>query len=130
MFGEGEEMVGSENLRGDSELCFNRKIAESEGIECSVSEAEVKDLRYLVENSCISCSRFLDSGEIKVVPPRYIQEKDQYVRAGAVTRRLMCVQCYNALKSVTQKSVKYRDTPSERKSFFIRAVINNLLLKN
>ena len=128
-------VCGDKNLVGQSGLCdaetpFNRKVAESDGVECSVAEAEEKDLRHLVENSCISCNRFLENVEIKVVPPRYIQEKDRYVRSGAINRRLMCVQCYNALKSVTHNSARYKDTPATRKSFFMRTVINNILLRN
>ncbi|MCL4365076.1 MAG: hypothetical protein M1569_01980 [Candidatus Marsarchaeota archaeon] len=128
-------VCGNKNLSGESGFCdvqmpFNRKIAESDGIECSVAKAEEKDLRHLVENSCLSCNRFLENMEIKVVPPRYIQDKDRYVKAGAVNRRLMCVQCYNALRSVMHNSVRYKDTPAAKKSFFIRTVINNILLRN
>lgn len=126
---------GEKNYNGESASCaragtFDRKLAESDRVEYSVEEAESKDLKHLVENSCISCNRLLKSGEIKVVPPRYIQERDQYVRSGAVDRRLMCVLCYNALKTVTQNRAKYKDTATARKSFLVRSVINNLLLKN
>ncbi len=108
---------------------FDRKVAASDNVQRSVADAERKDLAHLVENSCMSCNRLLDCSEIKVVPPRYIQERDQYVKSGAVLRRLMCVNCYNALKSVTRSRIRYRDTVSARKSFFVKSVINNILLK-
>lgn len=128
-------VCGDKNLDGESGFCdvqtpFDRKIAGSDGVECSVAKDDEKDLRHLVENSCISCNRFLENREIKVMPPRYIQEKDRYVRSGAVNKRLMCVQCYNALKSVMHNSIRYKDTPIARKNFFMRTVINNILLKD
>jgi hypothetical protein len=69
--------------------------------------------------------------EVKVVPPRYIQERDHYVRNGAVARRLMCVACYNALKMVTRTRIRIRHDESNatKKSFLRRTVINNLLLR-
>ena len=108
---------------------FDTKVTASDNVQRSVNDAERADLAHLVENSCMSCNRFLNKGEIKVVPPRYIQERDQYVKSGAVSRRLMCVNCYNALKTVTRNRIRYRDTTSARKSFFVKSIINNILLK-
>lgn len=109
---------------------FDTKVAASDNSECRVGDAESKDLAYLVRNSCLSCNRLLGSNEIKVVPPRYVQERDQYVRAGAVEKRLMCVGCYNSLKRVTKNRIRYRDTTSARKNFLLKSVINNILLKH
>ena len=108
---------------------FDTKVAASDNVQRSVEDAESRDLAHLVENSCMSCNRLLSRKEIKVVPPRYIQERDQYVNSGAVNRRLMCVNCYNAMKTVTRSRIRYRDTASTRKSFLIKSIINNILLK-
>lgn len=110
---------------------FEKKVAGSDNAEYTVDNAERKDLAYLVENSCISCSRLLKRDEVKIIPPRYIQERDHYVRNGAVTRRLMCVACYNTLKSVIRTRIKIRHDESNatKRSFLRRTVINNLLLR-
>lgn len=108
---------------------FNTKTAESDGSLYSVGDAERKDLAYMVEHSCISCNRAMRSSEVKVVPPRYIQERDEYVRNGLIGRRLMCVECYNALKTVTKSRSRYRVTQSARKGFIVKSIINNILLK-
>jgi hypothetical protein len=119
--GEGGDCVGVG--------LFDTKVTASDNVQRGVNEAERMDLAHLVENSCISCNRLLNKNEIKVVPPRYVQERDQYVKSGAVSRRLMCVNCYNALKTVTRTRMRYRDTASARKSFFVKSIINNILLK-
>ncbi len=116
----------------DTELglkSFEKKVASSDNAEYTVDNAERRDLAYLVENSCMSCSRPLGRAEIKIVPPRYIQERDHYVRNGAVTRRLMCVACYNTLKTVTRTRIKIRDSSVTKRNFLMKTVINNLLLK-
>jgi len=109
---------------------FDTQVAVSDNREYKVYEAERKDLAYLVKNSCISCNRLMKESEIKIVPPRYVQERDHYVNSGAVDKRLMCVSCYNTLKSITRSKIKYRDSSSSRKSFIVKSVINNLLLKH
>jgi len=53
------------------------------------------DLRDRVEDRCMRCSRLIGVGEIRIVPPRYVQDRDPYVRAGVVKRRIMCLSCYN-----------------------------------
>ncbi len=109
---------------------FDTKLSASDNALYSVEDAERRDLAYMVENSCISCNRLLKRAEVKIVPPRYIQERDEYVRNGAVNRRLMCVKCYNALKSVTRSRVRIKDTPSSRKNWIVGGIVHNLLLKN
>lgn len=108
---------------------FDAKVAVSDNMEHGVDESERRDLAYLVRNSCMSCNRLMGKSEIKVVPPSYIQERDRYVRSGSVDRRLMCVKCYNTLRVVTRSRRRYRDTAVSRKSFLMKSVINNLLLK-
>ncbi|MDE1767847.1 MAG: hypothetical protein KGH64_02225 [Candidatus Micrarchaeota archaeon] len=117
---------------GDAGLkAFEKKVAGSDNCEYTVENAERKDLVYLVENSCLSCNKLMGKSEVKVIPPRYIQERDYYVSSGAVSKRLMCVSCYNALKTVTRTKVKIRHGQSltTRRNFLMKTVINNLLLK-
>lgn len=120
-FGEGSDCAGASS--------FDAKVTASDNVERSVEDTERRDLAHLVENSCMSCNRLLGRREIKVVPPRYIQERDQYVKSGAVSRRLMCVNCYNTLKTVTRSRIRYRDNATTRKSFLVKSIINNILLK-
>ena len=94
---EDELGEGKADLRA-----FARKVAASDGLEYSVDEAEYKDLIYLVENTCIKCNKFLGKDDIKIVPPRYIQERDPQVRNGIVDRRVMCSSCYSSLRSLTR----------------------------
>jgi hypothetical protein len=110
---------------------FETKVAGSDNVEYTVDSAERKDLAYLVENSCISCNKQLSMQDVKIVPPRYIQERDHYVRNGAVSRRLMCVACYNTLKTVTRTRIRIRHSESNitKRNFLVKTVINNLLLK-
>jgi hypothetical protein len=86
---------------------FARQKAAADGLEYTVDEAEKQDLRYLIENSCISCNKVMQTYMIKVVPSRYIQEKDAYVRAGIVARRVMCLRCYNSMQSRTRLALHY-----------------------
>jgi hypothetical protein len=51
-----------------------------------------------IERSCISCNRLMGAGDVKVLLPRYVQERDPYVRHGAARRRFMCLSCYNRLR--------------------------------
>ena len=60
--------------------------------------AEQADLKYLVENSCISCDKILPRYAVRILPPAYVQERDKHVRSGLVSRRLMCVECYGSMK--------------------------------
>ncbi len=122
-------MLSMEAVDGKGAVMFDRKVAAADGMACNVWEAESRDLAYLVENTCMSCTRLMKKDEIKVVPPRYVQERDHYVRSGAVGRRLMCVVCYNALKTVTKSRARYRDTAVARKGFFAKSIINNILLR-
>ena len=90
-------------------LAFNKAKAESDGREYYIDEAEEKDLKKLIENSCMVCGRPLSRSEVKIVPPLYMQEKDKYVMEGIVSRRVMCVACYNSITSSTREKVKTKD---------------------
>jgi hypothetical protein len=86
---------------------FARKRAAADGGEYFVEEAEGKDLAYIVEHSCIHCNRLLGPQEVKILPPSYVQDRDPYVNCGLVKRRLMCVGCYNILRSSSRTRAKY-----------------------
>ena len=90
---------------------FARKCAAADGCEYSVEDAEGKDLAYMVEHSCIHCNRMFAPEEVKILPPSYIQSRDKYVNCGLVKRRLMCIDCYNILRSSVRAKAKYA-TPS------------------
>ena len=48
-----------------------------------------------VENSCMDCGKEFGKDEIRVIPPRRMQERDRYVQAKLVKRRMLCMKCYN-----------------------------------
>lgn len=66
-----------------------------EATSIATAQERYGDLSDRVENRCMRCSRLVGVGEIRVVPPRYVQDRDPYVRAGIVRRRIMCLSCYN-----------------------------------
>ncbi|MCL5239135.1 MAG: hypothetical protein M1286_01520 [Candidatus Marsarchaeota archaeon] len=66
-----------------------------------------KDLVYLIENTCLHCNRLMNKAEVKILPPSYIQDRDQYVNNGVVKRRLMCLHCYNELRSTAREKVRF-----------------------
>ena len=91
-----------------AEFSFDKKVSASDGRIYSVSEAEEMDLRKMVENSCMRCNRLLGRGEIKIVPPQYVQEQDEYVSSGVVTRRILCTECYERMVSSTRERIRSR----------------------
>ena len=86
---------------------FGRKKCASDRKEYRAAEAEGRNLEYMVENACIHCNRLMRKGEVKILPPSYIQERDPYVSNGTVKRRLMCVNCYNTIRSTTKEKVRF-----------------------
>jgi hypothetical protein len=48
-----------------------------------------------IEDRCMRCGSLIEKDRIRIIPPRYVQDRDPYVRAGLVRRRIMCVSCYN-----------------------------------
>ncbi|MDE1822790.1 MAG: hypothetical protein KGI00_00255 [Candidatus Micrarchaeota archaeon] len=112
--------MGMEENRG-----FARKVAQSDGLEHYTDETEDRDLVYLIENSCISCSKAMKDGEVKIVPPRYVQDRDRYVRDGIVSKRTMCVPCYNDIKSRTPMSVYKK--PSTDRARLVRSLLKGML---
>lgn len=54
---------------------------------------------FRIEHSCVRCSRQMGARDVKVLLPRYVQERDPYVRHGVVKRRFMCLSCYNQLRA-------------------------------
>ncbi len=106
---------------------FARKTAASDGAEYAAEVAEDKDLVYLIENTCIHCNRLMSKSEVKILPPSYIQERDQYVSGGVVKRRLMCLQCYNTLRSTTREKVRFDRFRSRNRMQLVRTAIVRML---
>jgi hypothetical protein len=48
--------------------------------------------------SCFGCSKQMGNGEVKVLLPRYVQERDPCASKGGAGRRFMCLSCYNKLR--------------------------------
>jgi hypothetical protein len=63
----------------------------------------------MVEDTCMYCNRLMEKGEIKVLPPSYIQERDPYVRRGVVKRRLMCLKCYNTIRGIAKEKARFSE---------------------
>ncbi len=118
---EGERSGGSELPK------FAQKVASSDGFVYAIDEAEKQDLRYLVENSCLMCNKMLPKSAVRVLPTRYIQERDAYVRSGFVAKRYICVPCFNGMKSLTRMRV--RSTRRVRNPF-VEAAIQAYLTKH
>ena len=106
---------------------FARKRSASDGLEYAADIAEDRDLVYLVENTCIRCSRLMEKGEIKILPPSYIQEKDRYVSSGIVKKRLMCVGCYNTLRSTSREKVRFDRFRNKNRIQLVRSAITRML---
>lgn len=49
----------------------------------------------LAGSGCCGCGRPMGSKEVKILLPRYVQERDLYAGGSAAGRRFMCLGCYN-----------------------------------
>ncbi|MEM0147338.1 MAG: hypothetical protein QXR85_02080 [Candidatus Micrarchaeaceae archaeon] len=107
---------------------FAKKISGSDGRQYLVDDAEKKDLAYLIENTCMYCGRLMAKGEVKILPPSYIIERDAYVRNGVVRRRLMCVSCYNKIRSAAKDKITYAQENKQNTSSMVRETIRRFLL--
>jgi hypothetical protein len=47
---------------------------------------------------CFGCGRQMSDREVKVLLPRYVQERNPYAGNGAAGRKFMCLSCYNRLR--------------------------------
>lgn len=105
---------------------FAKKRSASDEKEYAACIAEGKDLAYLVENTCIHCNRLMKKGEVKILPPSYIQERDPYVGKGTVKKRLMCVNCYNTIRSTSRERVRFDRYRDESRPQLFRSAIKLL----
>ena len=124
---KGDNMELGETMEGTKlGVEFNMKVAASDGMKYLVSEAEERDLKKMIENSCMHCNKLMARDEIKVVPPQAIQEQDRYVSKGTVARRVLCTQCYEAMTSSTRERVKmkYRQIGSTLRRRLFKALAN------
>lgn len=106
---------------------FARKVSASDEVEYATDVAEDKDLVYLIENTCIHCNRLMGKIEVKILPPSYIQERDEYVGRGVVKRRLMCVQCYNTIRSGSRERVRFDRYRNKSRVQAVRTAISSLV---
>ena len=120
------EGIGGGELEYQELSNFARKRAEADGRVYDVADAENLDLKYVIENSCMTCNKLLYGNVIRIVPSRYLQEHDKYVRGGLVTKRPMCVTCYSSVKSLTRLQMKKENTV---RSPFVRSMVESFLLK-
>ena len=67
-----------------------------------------------IENSCIDCGRLIKSAEIKIMPPRYMLEHDPSFMRGLVDKRVLCVSCYNNMRSTVRTSQKLKSHARKR----------------
>ncbi|MEM0086755.1 MAG: hypothetical protein QW774_01990 [Candidatus Micrarchaeaceae archaeon] len=96
-----------EEFGGKVKYEFQMRRAASDGQEYPIEEAEDKDLKYLIENSCMICNRYFRKGEVRILPSSYMQEKDSFVREGIVAKRYICADCYNKVTSTAREKEKY-----------------------
>ena len=106
---------------------FARKTSASDEAEYAAEVAEDKDLVYLIENTCIHCNKLMNKSEVKILPPSYIQERDQYVSGGVVKRRLMCLQCYNTLRSTAKERVRFDRFRNRSRIGLVRTALVKIL---
>lgn len=116
MWGESEERP------------FARSRSASDGEEYPIEDAEAKDLTYLIENTCMTCNQFMKSGTVKIVPPRYFQEHDHYVRKGVVQRRYMCVKCYNSSRSLSPR-MRTKQSEEFSDNGFFRSMLSGMMTR-
>ncbi len=96
----------------------------------SVKElGQLGDIRTLVENSCVLCDKLLMGSETKLVPPKYLQERDRFVKAGLVWRRLMCLSCYNHTREDGIVRDRERKAGKEEDKSLTKSLINSFLMQ-
>ncbi|MCL5675310.1 MAG: hypothetical protein M1611_01725 [Candidatus Marsarchaeota archaeon] len=122
--------IGGRDDAATAFLGFTRKVAASDGAEHDVDETEERDLSYIIQDSCMQCSKPFTASMLKVLPPRYIQERDQYVRKGIVARRFMCVPCYNSFDSKARVKMKRAVTASTGRNAVVRSLLGGLLARH
>lgn len=101
------------------------ETAPGQGYEAD--EAEQADLRYLIENSCIACDKILPRYSVRILPPSYVQERDEHVRSGFVRRRLMCVECYNSMRKMHK--LRLRSHPLAKQNAVTKDLVMQFLTR-
>ena len=108
---------------------FATKRSASDEMEYAADVAEDKDLVYLVENTCLHCNRLMKQGELKILPPSYMQERDPYVSNGVVKKRVMCVSCYNSIRSTAREKIRFdRFRSNSSRPRLIKSIISRLAM--
>ena len=81
------------------------------------------ELREMLARRCAFCERELEEGEQRVVLPAYVQERDQFVRAGLAEQRFICVDCAMSLRQRQRARARDRRAAGE-----VRRVVEMLQL--
>ena len=97
------------------------------GGEYKLDRAEARDLAYLVENSCISCDRVLPKYTVRIVPPRYVQERDEYVRSGFAAKRLLCTECYGTMSKSHRSRMRQSPLVRNGRKHLMRQVATSIM---
>ncbi len=85
-------------------------------------------LRAFLERCCMECNRLLDVRETRIAPPRYMQDRDIYVREGMVAQRVICMGCYNRMRHQSlQKSAADRVKTKEKMGGLGKSLIGSYL---
>lgn len=121
----GESMTNNQNV----EIGGSAGSRGSEGIATQLDgNTEEQDLKYLIENSCISCDRVLPKYSVKIIPSGYVQEHDEYVRRGVVPRRLMCIDCYNSMRLSHKSRMRKSPLAKDSRSALVKELVNSFLV--
>jgi hypothetical protein len=98
-----------------------------DGVEYDLDGSEARDLAYLMENSCISCDRVLPKYSVRIVPSRYMQERDSYVKSGLAARRLLCTECYGTMSRSHKRRMSQSPLAQDSRRHLVSQVVSSIM---
>ncbi len=106
-------------------------ILDAETASPVLAEDETQDILQIIQNSCMRCDRKIGKSEVRVVPPQIVQEQDSYVAAGKISKRVMCVPCYNELKTPSRVRFEQKRALKERlHAKLMKGIISKVAMRN
>ena len=81
-----------------------------------------------IENSCLNCSKPFGKGDVRVMPPRYVLDRDMYVSSGILQRRYLCTSCYSAMRPRSREKLR-RGIVSRNGNRVVRSILANFLVR-
>ncbi|MDE1861037.1 MAG: hypothetical protein KGH72_04980 [Candidatus Micrarchaeota archaeon] len=123
------------NLEGATSAieAYSREVFSANDPERSALDLSGSGFVRFLENSCIRCNKPLGSNDVKIIPPRYVQEHDAYVRQGLVPRRYMCIPCYNSMMSPLKAKAKTMPLEARRyelqRAIMLKSIIKRMLAR-